>query len=42
MNIKLRQMRWDGGDSGGLTLLSPGCLYWLIREKKKNMTSGEI
>ena len=35
MNIKLWLMRWDGGDCGGLTLLSPGCLYWLIKNKKQ-------
>ena len=28
-------MRCDGGDSGGLTLLSLGYLYLLIRKKRK-------
>ena len=42
MNIRLRQMRCNGGNCGGLTLLSPSYLYWLIMNKKQSDNSRKI
>ena len=41
MNIRLRQMRCNGGNCGGLTLLSPGYLCWLFMNKKNKLTTRE-